>query len=140
VIVVDASLAVKLYRDEAGSNEALAFIAENAGSVVVPDLFLIEVAGAIVRDANIAKGRASDRTVMLENFSRLMGSGQIRSVRTQSADLNRAAGLAIALGHPLKDCIYLTLAMELGCDLLTCDARFAEKAKAVWAGVRVLGT
>ena len=50
-----------------------------------------------------------------------------------------SAGQAIDLGHPLKDCIYLALAMELGCELVTCDARFAAKAKGVWAGVRVLG-
>jgi predicted nucleic acid-binding protein len=43
------------------------------------------------------------------------------------------------LGHPLKDCIYLALAMEMSCDLITCDARFAEKAKGAWARVRVLG-
>jgi predicted nucleic acid-binding protein len=61
-------------------------------------------------------------------------------VRTANADLLRATNLAIDLGHPLKDCIYLALAMELGCDLVTADARFAAKAREVWAGVRVLET
>jgi predicted nucleic acid-binding protein len=47
--------------------------------------------------------------------------------------------LAIDIGHPLKDCVYLVLAMELDCELVTCDARFAKKAKSVWGRVRVLG-
>jgi predicted nucleic acid-binding protein len=51
----------------------------------------------------------------------------------------QAAALALDLGHPLKDCVYLAMAMELGCDLVTCDARFAEKACEAWAGVRLLG-
>ena len=53
--------------------------------------------------------------------------------------LATAAGLAVDLGHPLKDCIYLALAIELECELVTADARFAEKAKGVWDKVRVLG-
>ena len=51
----------------------------------------------------------------------------------------KAANLAIDIGHPLKDCIYLALAMELGCPLVTCDTKFATKAHEVYAGVQVLG-
>jgi predicted nucleic acid-binding protein len=137
VIVIDASVAVKLYRIEQGSDAALALFNEHAGSISVPDLFAIEVAGAIVRDANISKCDHQDK---LANLTALLGSAAVTLVRTANADLLRATNLAIDLGHPLKDCIYLALAMELGCDLVTADARFAAKAREVWAGVRVLET
>jgi predicted nucleic acid-binding protein len=136
VIVIDASVAVKLYRIEQGSDAALALFNEHAGSISVPDLFAIEVAGAIVRDANISKCDHQDK---LANLTALLGSAAVTLVRTANADLLRATNLAIDLGHPLKDCIYLALAMELGCDLVTADARFAAKAREVWAGVRGLG-
>ena len=139
MIVVDASVAVKLYRDEAGSDAAIELFEANAGDISVPDLFAIEVAGALVRDANIDKHESAAKLEKLDNFSTLLTSPALHRVRTDSHDTIAAAQLAVAIGHPLKDCIYLALAMELGCDLVTCDARFAAKAKGVWAGVRVLG-
>lgn len=53
--------------------------------------------------------------------------------------MKQAALLALDLGHPFKDSIYLALAVDLGCDLVTCDARFAKRAKEVWPRVRMLG-
>jgi predicted nucleic acid-binding protein len=139
VIVVDASVAVKLYRDEAGTDDATALFAEHGGDMSVPDLFAIEVAGAIVRDANVNKTGPNDNREKLESFANLLGSPALRLVRVNDTDAIRAANLAIDLGHPLKDCIYLLLAMELGCPLVTCDARFAAKARGVWDQVRLLG-
>ena len=52
--------------------------------------------------------------------------------------LVRAANLALELGHPLKDCVYLALAMDLDCKLITCDAKFASKASVKWGNVQVL--
>ena len=35
--------------------------------------------------------------------------------------------LAIALDHPAYDCVYLALAEQLSCDLVTADDRLAGK-------------
>ncbi len=35
-----------------------------------------------------------------------------------------AASLAAAHRHPVYDCLYLALALDLRCDLVTDDARF----------------
>ena len=135
MIVIDASVAVKLYRIESNSDAALALFKEHEGRISVPDLFAVEVAGAIVRDANINR---SDNQDKLASLATLLASAAITLVRTGSADLLRAANLAIDIGHPLKDCLYLVLAMELACPLVTCDAKFAAKARGVYAQVRVL--
>ena len=48
------------------------------------------------------------------------------------------ASLALDLGHPLKDCIYLALAMKIGCELLTSDLRLAAKGQPLWPKIRVV--
>jgi predicted nucleic acid-binding protein len=139
VIVIDASLAVKWYLDEAWADEAEALLFEYEGDIVVPDVFISEVIGALVRRTNMDKAMRSDSAAATARFQTLFDTGSITAIRSLPPAVVRAATLAIDLGHPLKDCIYLALAMELECDLVTCDAHFAAKAKGVWDRVRVLG-
>ena len=139
MIVLDASVAVKWYAIEPFTREALGLLRELHDNITVPDIFISEVIGALVRHANIDKSLRSASTESVGRFASLFDDKWILAERTDPRQMERASQLALDLGHPLKDCIYLALAMELGCDLVTCDARFAAKAKGVWAGVRVLG-
>jgi predicted nucleic acid-binding protein len=139
VIVIDASLAVKLYLDELGTEAAIALIEAEAGNISAPDIFAVEVASALLRQANINKHSVNAMRKKLASFSALISNGAVSLVRATASDIENAGNLAIDLGHPVKDCIYLALAVELDCDLVTCDTRFAEKAKGVWNRVRVLG-
>jgi predicted nucleic acid-binding protein len=139
MIVIDASLAVKWYLAEAHSEEAVDLLLSESPNISVPDTFCVEVASALVREANMDKTKSSDVRYSLGRFRTLCEGGGLRTIRTVPEALDTAANLAIELGHPLKDCIYLALAMELECDLVTCDTRFAERAKGVWDRVRVLG-
>ena len=139
VIVVDASLAVKWYLAEANSNEARAAFERHAGNIVAPDIILTEVIGSMVRRANMNKMERAGSEASIAKFIALISEGFVAVLQMSPTQMGHAASLAIDLGHPLKDCIYLALAMELDCDLITCDARFAEKAKGVWARVRVWG-
>ncbi len=139
MIVIDASLAVKWYADEEHSDAADGVLADNPGNIVVPAVFLGEVIGALVRRANIDKALRGESEASIARFVTLMTGQWIRTEQSDPPAIANAAQLALDLGHPLKDCIYLALAMELGCDLVTCDTRFAAKAKGVWAAVRVLG-
>ena len=139
MIVLDASVAVKWYAIEPFTREALGLLRELHDNITVPDIFISEVIGALVRHANIDKSLRGASTESIDRFASLFDDKWILAVRTDPRKLERASQLALDLGHPLKDCIYLALAMELGCDLVTADARFAAKAKGVWAGVRVLG-
>jgi predicted nucleic acid-binding protein len=139
MIVVDASLAAKWIIVEPNSAAALAFLEECTEPFVAPDLIAIEVASAIVRRANMDKALGETMRQAAIRWASLLDAQAITLRRPNSGDILEAASLAIDLGHPLKDCIYLALAMEMGCELITCDARFAEKAKGVWARVQVLG-
>lgn len=139
MIVVDASVAAKLFRDEDGTEAAHRLIAEHAGEIAVPDIFAIEVAGVIVRDANSDKAMAALQRDKLTALAALLDSPTLRLVRAGPEEVVAAAGMAMALGHPLKDCIYLALAIGLGCPLVTADARFAGRARSMYEGVGVLG-
>ena len=139
MIVIDASLAVKWFLEEPDSDAARQKLADNLGQITVPDLFVIEVTAALVRNANIHKRTQAAMRAHIEDFVALLSGDEIALVRMEPQQIASSASQAIDLGHPLKDCLYLALAMELGCELVTCDARFAAKAKGVWAGVRVVG-
>jgi predicted nucleic acid-binding protein len=137
VIVVDASLAVKWFLPEPGAEAAAALLLEQ-DEIVGPDMLAVEVHATLVRGANIVKSNRVEAETAIRRFQAMIESGEVTLIRSLPNQIEHSANLAMVLGHPLKDCIYLTLAMEMGCDLITCDARFAEKAKGVWARVRVL--
>jgi predicted nucleic acid-binding protein len=139
VIVLDASVAVKWYFPETSSDAAIDLLNKHLGELTAPDLFAVEVNAALVRKGNMDKSQQAGIRLMLNDFEAKLSEERVRLVLHSSKTLLNAAKMALDLGHPLKDCIYLALAMEMGCDLVTCDARFAEKAKGVWDLVRVLG-
>jgi predicted nucleic acid-binding protein len=138
MIVIDASLGVKWFLDEVGSQEATELLVEHRKHVSVPDLFGIEVGGALIREANTRKTEASQYSWALARLGALLDGGAISTFRTGNKELANAANLALDLGHPLKDCVYLALAMELDCALHTCDRKFARKARDVWQAIEVL--
>jgi predicted nucleic acid-binding protein len=139
VSVVDASLGVKWFVEEPGSDLARKLLDDEKGSLRIPDIFVVETAATLVRIANQDKSSVELSRASLYLLIDLIDSRAVLLERTPPGQAIEAAYLAIDLGHPLKDCIYLALAMELGCELVTCDARFAAKAKGVWEQVRVLG-
>jgi predicted nucleic acid-binding protein len=136
--VVDASLAVKWMLWEADSGDALAFLS-SGGDLVAPDLLFIEVAGAIVRRGNENKAMQADALRALEKWTIAWSDHVVKNYRVTQRRLFTASKLALQIGNPLKDCIYLVLAMELKCDLVTCDARFRSKALPIYSGIRLLG-
>jgi predicted nucleic acid-binding protein len=138
VIVVDASLAVKWFLPEQGADAAAQFLLGDQ-AIVGPDMLAVEVHATLVRGANMVKTNREEAESAIQRFQNMIVNNEVQLVRSPPRQIEQSANLAIKLGHPLKDCIYLALAMELECDLVTCDAKFAAKAKGVWDRVRVLG-
>lgn len=138
IVVVDASLASKWMLWEADSRDALRFLYHRDREVCGPDLLFVEVAGAIVRRANERKEIAADALEALRKWTTAWSEHVVRAHRVTQRRLYEAGKLAITLGHPLKDCIYLALAIELGCPLATCDERFRVKARSFYPDIRLL--
>lgn len=125
-VVVDASLAFKWIAVEDKSDKARAFYARHFDGMHAPDFLLIEVAGSLVRQANERKISVADAREGVSEFRlRVDQAVKLRSVTTEL--IGAAADLAMSLGHPLKDCIYLALADQLGCPLATADVKFRNR-------------
>ncbi len=138
MIVVDASIAVKWLIEEPESDRAAVFLEQHTGRLVAPDLLLIEVTGTLVRLGNSNKAFASTALEAVEEWTSSWSDGIVRSERVTERQIREAARIALQLGHPLKDCIYLALALELGAELATCDARFRDRAATAFPHVRLL--
>jgi predicted nucleic acid-binding protein len=139
MIVVDASLGVKWFLDEAGSDTALDILLDYRKRIVAPALFGIEVSAALVREINSGNDERTRGGWELARLFALFESGAVTLRETDIDTLSSAVSIAIDLSHPLKDCIYLALAMTLDCELFTADMRFAAKAETVWSKVRGIG-
>jgi predicted nucleic acid-binding protein len=138
IVVVDASLAAKWMLWEAESRTALRFLYHQGRDVCGPDLIFVEVAAAIVKRANMRKGIEADALEALRKWTIAWSEHVVRPHRVTQRRLYEAGKLGIMLGHPLKDCIYLALAIELSCDLATCDQKFHAKAASVYPAVKLL--
>ncbi len=138
MIVVDASLATKWFLNEADSEPARRILNSKVGQLHGPDVLTVEVSRALVAAVNA-------RRVTVAHF-RGMIAKWLNSVTVDALDLHRldshlikhGVDIALNLGHPLADCIYLALAIDLDCDLATCDAKFQAKAVSVYPRVKLL--
>lgn len=124
VVVVDASVAVKWYAAEAGRAEARQILASPV-ELVAPDILITEVANALRRKVMEGSATREQALSALEDlpgcFSRLIPAEQT---------LQPAFDLALNLGHPLPDCVYLACAVMNGASLVSDDRKFLEKAVA----------
>ena len=125
-VVVDASIVIKWLVDEDDSPLALALRAKQNTSA--PDFVLIECRNVLLtktRKKLLLPGDA----VRAESAIGAIGLELLPSQRF----LTEAFALALELGQPIYDCIYLAAAIATECTLVTADARFAKTANLVAA-------
>ncbi len=139
MIVIDACVAVKWFLKEADSDKASLLFELHSGQIAVPELFAVEVLAALVRNGNIHKPAIPEMRESAFAFAGILAGSMLEIIPATPGMLLAATEQAFDIGHPLKDCLYLALAMELGCPLVTTDAKFAGKARDVYTDVQVLG-
>lgn len=128
-LVVDASVAVKWFVQEVGSDAATRLL-ERSGpapfslELVAPEFLLLEAAAVIGR-------RARSRAVSADYPARVL-----RALRKLSPDLtpdaellDHATQLGVALRHPLYGCLYLALSRRFNAPLPTFDTGLSEIAR-----------
>ena len=117
-LIVDASVAVKWLISEDGSDLARG-LAASGDDLHAPRLMASEVANALwrkTRRGEIERGDAGSMLAWVPEMPVRWNADE-----TVSAD---AVRLALALDHPVYDCVYLALAHRIGAVVVTADRRF----------------
>lgn len=115
-LVVDASIAAKWFVAEDGREQALQLL--DLPDRQAPDLIVAEVANVVWKKA--VRGQVTDAQ------ARAICSALPRyfdSLHASERLVESAIAIALALRHPLYDCLYLACALRLGAHLVTADRR-----------------
>jgi predicted nucleic acid-binding protein len=120
VIVADASVALKWFKEEPGSAAARAVLLEEP--LIAPELILAEVLNAgwkAVRLGVMADAQLHAIAAELPLcFARLADLASLTAAATRAA---------VELDHPVYDCFYLALTEREAATLVTADTRLAAK-------------
>lgn len=121
-LVVDASVAVKWVVAEEGTTEAVSLLTGH--NLAAPDLLTAECANILWK--KVARSELAPDEAMLA--ARLLQRSDVELYPMRSL-LEPATQLAIDLGHPAYDCIYLALAVGNGWQFVTADKRLIARAR-----------
>jgi predicted nucleic acid-binding protein len=116
--VVDASVAVKWVLPEVHSDAALRLRRQDY-ELLVPDFFFPEIANVLWK--RIRRGEDSLKSAQ-ENLQALM-SAPVRIFPSFNL-MPQALETADRIQQAVYDCVYLTLAIENQCQMVTADERF----------------
>lgn len=129
--VVDTSVAIKWIVDEEGSDKAELL---QGADMVAPALLRIE-AGNVLRTIAAKQALTQERAIDLFLF---MQTAPVTIIEADEPLERRALELALALGHPVYDCVYLALAERMERRLITADRRFIRALAITQHATRVL--
>jgi predicted nucleic acid-binding protein len=119
-LVVDASVVAKWYVNEEDS--ALAdLLIHSKNNLYAPALILTELAN-IFWKRHVRFGVP----VVVWSKAKLQLDARISISQSDASVLDMAFELAVDNRHPVYDCLYLALAMDLNCQVVTADRRFAS--------------
>lgn len=123
MLVVDASVLVKVLTREEGTPEARTLLVD-ADGVLATDFITLEVASALskkVRHFGLPSEQARLSLEAIPQFvSEFVPFDQL---------IRPAFDLSLRLRHAVQDCVYLALALERRCRLATSDLKFAERVR-----------
>ncbi len=135
-LIVDASVAVKWFLNEPGTAQALAIeelYRNEALDVLAPSLIVPEVQNVFWKRVRRGEMSACQAQRCADQF--LLEC----PILVDSAPVHRSAlELALAHGHPVYDCLYLALALDCRCDLVTADERFFAAMRRAYPCLRLL--
>lgn len=118
--IVDTSVALKWAVAEDDFALAAAFL---GGDLVAPDLLLSELGNALWKKVNkqeIGAVQAAAAFAEIEAWLPIVSTAAVSG---------RALEIALTLGHPVYDCVYLALAEATGWVILTADKKLIARCR-----------
>ena len=119
-LVIDASIAVKWVVEEDGTPEALAL--RQKARLIAPELLVAECANILWK--KVQRGELLKEEALLA--ARLLQGAEIELLPTRFL-FEAATRMSIEIDHPAYDCLYLALAVDKKCQLVTADERLLRK-------------
>lgn len=126
MLVVDTSVAVKWVVPETasaiegGTDAALALLPQ---TLIAPDCIMAEFANAMFKKV-VAEEIGTDQAVaaleILPDIVNLVAAPPL---------VPAAFRLSLELKHPVHDCVFLALAIQNNCRLVTADAKFGSRCR-----------
>jgi predicted nucleic acid-binding protein len=131
-LVIDASVALKWFVDEAGSADAQALLAAR-DLLIAPELVIAEVCNAGWRAV-----RAGMMLPQQHDHSALRLAAAFDELVPLAPLAARAAAISRLLDHPAYDCFYLALSEQRGDSLITADRRLLQRVSGTEWGARTV--
>ncbi len=136
MIVLDASIAVKWYVKEKGSDEAGSLLAGEQRPVA-PELIRAEVVAALCNQHRLYGKPKEFISSLCGRWTRDLQEMSLRLFENAPM-MEPAWNIALAFQHSIYDCIYLALAEQLGVPLVTADDAFLRKVKPKFPRIQLL--
>jgi predicted nucleic acid-binding protein len=124
-LVLDASVATKLYVREPDSELAVALFDDLRFLFIAPDVFLPEVVNALLRQTR--EGQLSTEALDQALFDL---DATLPQLIPSKSLIEAAVMLARNIGHPIYDCLYIALAERWDTAFITADLEFERKCQA----------
>ena len=129
-LIVDASIAVKWFLQEEGSERARDLAGDD--DLHAPDLILAETFNAIWKRWRRGEATADQLSAALPALSRTLDLIPLPDL------VEAAAGLSQQQRHSFYDCVYLAAALASGLPLVTADERQFAMARQARVDARLL--
>ena len=136
MMVLDASVAVKVYLEETGA-EAATELLSGPTKLLAPELIRMEVAGALCRRVRRGELGPDEAETRCQHWLAELDKGLFRLTPDREL-LPEATALSTKLKHPLQDCLYLTVAIRTNGPLITADRTFHERARPLYKKITLL--
>ena len=135
-LVVDASVAAKWLFDEPDTGKARAILGSAEGGEVkllAPEILVAEIANSLWKRAQRGDIDRASAFGLFDSFEK---------VEIKLTDIHDLIGNAMSIAfrhhHPVYDCLYIVLARNEGCDLVTADQRLHRVFAKDFPQVRLL--
>jgi predicted nucleic acid-binding protein len=125
MIVLDASVAAKVYLEERGSEEATAILTSTQ-KLMAPELVRTEVCAALCRRVRHGQLEAEEARVRCSHWLGRLQKG-LFALTPDKELLEDAIELSSELKHALQDCLYLAMARRFDIPLITADRVFRDR-------------
>jgi len=118
-IVIDSSVAIKWFVDEPKSKRALDLLAQhdqNKITIIVPDVIRLEIINGLFYSYHFGISQ-------LKNTLNSLGSLELHFVSIDEIDMENAAFLMEKFTITSYDALFIALAQNIGCQLVTNDRK-----------------